>query len=193
MDTETTGLDTETDRIISIGAVRVCGARMYRSLGFDRLVKPGVEIPARSTAVHGITDAMVVDAEGFAEVYAEFAGLARDTVLIGHNIAFDVAMLRRECELAELPWQEPRMLDTLLLASSLDLGLPNLSLEHLADYFSVNIHGRHTALGDSLVTADVYIRMLPLLRDAGIDTLADAVGFSQRATQILARQKAAGW
>ena len=193
MDTETTGLNTDTDRIISIGAVRVCGSRMYRSLGFDRLVNPRVAIPARSTAVHGITDAMVVDADSFAGVYAEFAELAHDTVLIGHNIAFDVAMLRRECGLANLPWREPRVLDTLLLASALDLGLPNLSLESLADYFSVNIHGRHTALGDSLVTADVYIRMLPLLRDAGVDTLADATGFSRRATQIIARQKSAGW
>lgn len=193
MDTETTGLNPASDRIISMGAVRVCGGRIYRSLGFDRLVQPGVPIPARSTAVHGITDAMVADAEIFPAVHADFVELAQDTVWIGHNVAFDIAMLRRECALAGLPWREPKALDTLLLAASLNLGLPGLSLEILAGYFGIDVHGRHTALGDSLVTAEVYVRMLPLLMDAGVATYGEAVQFSQRAKQVIARQKAAGW
>ena len=193
LDTETTGLNPASDRIISIGAVRVCGARVYRSLGFDRLVRPGVPIPAGSTAVHGITDAMVADAEAFSAVHADFAALARDTVWVGHNIAFDVAMLRRECALAGLAWQEPKVLDTLLIASALDLGLPGLSLEILGDYFGVDVHGRHTALGDALVTAELYVRMVPLLLDAGVGTLGEAVRFSRRAKGVIARQKAAGW
>ncbi len=193
MDTETTGLDPMVDRVISIGAVRVCGARLYRSLGFDRLVRPDEPIPAQSTAVHGITDAMVADADTFPAVYAEFVRHSRGTVLIGHNVAFDVAMLRRESTLSGIPWEEPRVLDTLLLAASLNLGLPNLSLEALADHFAVDVHGRHTALGDSLVTAEVYLRMLPLLTDAGVRTLAEAERFSRRAKQVIARQKAAGW
>ena len=193
MDTETTGLDPVVDRVISIGAVRVCGSRLYRSLGFDRLVRPDQPIPARSTAVHGITDAMVADADTFPAVYTDFAKLSRGTVLIGHNVAFDVAMLRRESTLAGIPWEEPRVLDTLLLASSLNLGLPSLSLEALADHFAVDVHGRHTALGDSLVTAEVYLRMLPLLMDGGVRTLGEAERFSRRAKQVIARQKAAGW
>ena len=193
MDTETTGLNPAKDRVISIGGVRVYGGRVYRRFGFDRLVRPGVPIPGRSTAIHGINDAMVADADSFASVYHEFAQLSRDTVLIGHNIAFDVAMLRRECAMAKLPWREPKVLDTLLLADALKLGLPGLSLEILADYFSVNIRGRHTALGDSLVTAEIYVRMLPLVLEAGVSTLGEAVTFSNRARHLIAQQKAAGW
>ncbi len=193
LDTETTGLSPAVDRVVSIGAVRLCGGRLYRGMSFDRLVRPGVPIPARSTAVHGISDAMVADADGFPGVFADFAPLVRDTVWIGHNIAFDVAMLCRECALAGLPWEEPETLDTLLLAASLKLEVPGLSLENLAAYFSVNIHGRHTALGDSLVTAEVYAAMLPLLAEAGVATLDEALRFSRRAKTVIARQKAAGW
>ncbi len=193
LDTETTGLDTAVDRVVSIGAVRVCGGRLYRGLSFDRLIRPGVPIPARSTAVHGITNAMVADADLFPAVFASFAPLAHDTVWIGHNVAFDVAMLRRESILAGLPWEEPAVLDTLLLAASLNLGLPGLSLEDLAEHFAVDVHGRHTALGDSLVTAEVYVRMLPFLAEAGVETYGEALRFSQRAKAVIARQKAAGW
>jgi DNA polymerase III subunit epsilon len=193
VDTETTGLTPAVDRVVSIGAVRVCGGRLYRGMSFDRLVRPGVPIPARSTAVHGITDAMVADAAAFPAVFADFAPLARDTVWIGHNVAFDVAMLRQECALAGLSWEEPAALDTLLLAASLKLGLPGLSLENLAAHFSVDIRGRHTALGDALVTAEVYVAMLPLLAEAGVGTLGEALRFSRRAKGVIARQKAAGW
>lgn len=193
MDTETTGLDTTTDRVISIGAVRVYGGRIYRSAEFDRLVHPGVPIPPRSTAVHGITDAMIIDAKPFPEVYDDFTALAGETILVGHNVAFDVAMLRGECARAGLPWRDPPVLDTLLLASALSLDSSSLSLEALAGHFGVNVRGRHTALGDSLVTAEIYVRMLPLLLDAGVSTFGAAVAFSQRAKEVIARQKAAGW
>ena len=63
----------------------------------------------------------------------------------------------------------------------------------LAGHFGVNVRGRHTALGDSLVTAEIYVRMLPLLLDAGVNTFGAAVAFSQRAKEVIARQKAAGW
>ena len=65
LDTETTGLDVANDRVISIGAVRLHGKRIYRGVSFDRLVNPARPIPRRSSAVHGITDAMVRDAPGF--------------------------------------------------------------------------------------------------------------------------------
>lgn len=193
MDTETTGLDPACDRVVSIGAVRLHGSRMFRGAAFDRLVHPGVPIPPRSTAVHGITDEMVVDARGFAEVYAQLTPLIDGTILVGHNIPFDLAMLRRECRLAGMEWAEPPFLDTLRLAAALDGDLPDLNLESLAGHFGVDIHGRHTALGDSLVTAEIYLRMLPRLHDAGVRSFGEALAFSARARHVVARQKAAGW
>lgn len=193
LDTETTGLDVTHDRIVSIGAVRLHGAVIYRGSAFDQLVHPGVAIPPRSTAIHGITDAMVADARPFAEVFAELRPLLENVVLVGHNIPYDIAMLRRECRLAGLAWEPPATLDTLHLAAVLDPDLPDLNLETLAARFGVDVHGRHTALGDALVTAGIYLRMLPRLLDAGVKDFAAARAFCERAKHVAARQAEAGW
>jgi len=193
LDTETTGLDVTKDRIVSIGAVRLHGAQVYRSAALDRLIRPGMPIPARSTAVHGITDAMVADAEDFPAVFVHLAPMMEGTVLVGHNLPFDVAMLRRECTLAGFSWPDLPVLDTLLLSAALDPKADGHSLDRLAERFAVDMRGRHTALGDSLVTAEIYERMLPRLAEAGVTTFGAAQAFAARAKRIAARQRAAGW
>jgi DNA polymerase-3 subunit epsilon len=193
LDCETTGLDVQRERIVSLGAVRLHGGRIYPGVSFDRLINPGVPIPALSRSIHGISDDMVREAPDFPTVFAELAPLLAGCVVIGHNIAFDLAMLKREFELAGLRWEEPLFLDSLLLASGLDPKSKELGLETLAAVFGVDVHGRHTALGDSLVTAEIYRRMLPRLADLGIRTLGDAISFSGKATHLIAKQDASGW
>ncbi len=193
LDTETTGLDVAQDRVVSIGAVPLFGGRLYRAGSFDRLVNPGVKIPARSTAIHGITDAMVRDAPAFAEVFAAFGTLLSGNVAVGHQIAFDLAMLRGECLRSGLAWSDPRSLDTLLLATALDPNLSTASLDAVAEQVGVTVRGRHTALGDSLVTAEVFLRLLPRLADRGVTTLGQATAFSRRAKRLLEAQQKAGW
>ncbi|MGE5537567.1 MAG: exonuclease domain-containing protein [Solirubrobacterales bacterium] len=193
LDTETTGLDVKLDRIVSVGAVRVHGARIFRSAVIDRLVDPGKHIPARSTAVHGITDAMVAGQPAIAATLPEVMAMLQNTVVVGHNIGFDLALLRRSAEEAGLAWVDPPWLDTILLAGALEPEQEDLNLDAVAARMGVSIQGRHTALGDSLVTAEIYVRMLALLGRRGIKTLADAVAFSQKARHIIAQQRAVGW
>ena len=193
LDTETTGLDVTSDRIVAIGAVRLHGTRVYRSRSIDRLVQPGMPIPPRSTAVHGITDAMVADAEGFAAVFAPLRAMLEGCIVVGHNVPFDLAMLRRECALAGIDWQPPRALDTLPIMVAFDPALSAFDLEDLALHFGVEVRGRHTALGDSLVTAEIYARLVPQLMAAGVRSLAEAEAYAQRATAVLEKQKEAGW
>jgi len=193
LDTETTGLDVAQDRVVSIGAVRLHGGRIYRAISFDRLVNPGQPIPPRSTAVHGITDAMVADAAPFEAVFRDLVPLLEGCLLLGHNAPFDIAMLRGECARAGVALQDPPFLDTLLLVAALDPAAEALGLEHLAERFGVDVHGRHTALGDCLVTAEVFARLLPQLQDRGVVTLGDAQDFSAQARRILKEQKRAGW
>ena len=171
MDTETTGLDVAHDRVISIGALRLCGGRMYRATSFDRLVNPGIAIPPRSTAIHGITDPMVTDAPPFADVYPALDRLMAETVVVGHQVAFDLAILRQECARHDCRWVKPRALDTLLLVTCLLPRLNSASLDTVAAELGVSIHGRHTALGDSLVTAEIFANLLPRLADQGVTTL----------------------
>lgn len=193
LDTETTGLDVARDRVVSIGALRLVGGRLYRATSFDRLVNPGMSIPPRSTAIHGITDAMVADAPPFAEVYRALEAVMAGTVVVGHQIAFDLAMLRAESGRSGCQWAEPRSLDTLLLVVALLPHLNGASLDAVASELGVSIHGRHTALGDSLVTAEIFASLLPRLAEEGVATLGQAAAFSQRAKGFVRAQNKAGW
>lgn len=192
-DAETTGLDIAADRMVSLGGVRVHGARVFHIANVDRLVNPGMPIPTRSMAVHGITNEMVADAATFREVWPSLEPLMRGAVMVGHNVGFDVAMLKRECALAGIEWHEPPTLDTFLLAGMLFPDITDLSLENVAERLGVDIHGRHTALGDALVTAEIYVRMLPLLESQGVTTYAQARAYQMRATLLVNKQKAMGW
>ena len=150
-------------------------------------------IPPRSTAIHGITNPMVADAPAFPEVYAELAELQAGTVVVGHQIAFDLAMLRAECTRHGCAWSEPPTLDTLLLATTLMPELNTASLDAVAAELGVSVHGRHTALGDSLVTAEVFASLLPRLADRGVTTLGQATAFCRRAKGLIRAQAKAGW
>lgn len=192
-DAESTGLDVKKDRMVQMGGVRLHGGRIFQIATVDRLINPERGIPSTSTAVHGISDLMVAHAPAFAAVWPCLEPLMRGAVLIGHNIGFDLALLERECTLAEIPFVPPPTLDTLLLAGLLLPDIGQLSLDNVAGALGVDVHGRHTALGDALVTAEVYVRMIPLLQANGIHTYADAFTFTRRATHLLARQRAMGW
>ena len=69
LDTETTGLDARAARLVQIGALRIVSGAVCPDQSFDTLVRPGIPIPAVSTAIHGINDSHVASAPTFAEVW----------------------------------------------------------------------------------------------------------------------------
>lgn len=192
-DSETTGLDVVNDRLVSVGAVAVVGGHVVPGVNIDCLVNPGGPISPRSTAIHGITDEMVADAQAFVHLWPDLQGPFHDRVVIGHNIGFDLAVLKREAERAGLAWQSPKFLDTLRLAAGLFPDWQDLNLETIAAHLGVEVQGRHTALGDALVTAEVWARLLPLLEVAGVATLGQAQAFQNRVQHVMVRQKNLGW
>jgi DNA polymerase-3 subunit epsilon len=193
LDTETTGLDAARDRVVSLAAVPMHGGRIFGADALDRLVDPERPIPARSTAIHGISDAMVRGAPAIGEVLAELGPLLAGAVMIGHSIGFDRAILRREAERCGLAWRDPVCIDTAQLAAVLLPGLADVNLETVAAELGVSPVGRHTALGDALTAAEVFARLLPLLEQAGARTLADAEAIAAGAVHLRRAQSQAGW
>jgi len=193
VDTETTGLNVETDRIVSVGGVRMHGPHIYRSENIDVLVNPNCPIPAASTKIHGITDSMVKDAKSFESVWPDLKQKFGGMIIVGHHIAFDVAHLRRATRQADEAWDPAYVLDTLLLMAVLEPGFKELGLEAVAKHFGVDVHGRHTALGDCLVTAEVFSRQIARLEHAGIRTVGEAVAYQQKATKLVDMQRLSGW
>jgi DNA polymerase III epsilon subunit family exonuclease len=168
VDTETTGLDTDRDHIVQIGAVRIVGGEVREGDRFARLVNPGRAIPQDSTRFHGITDEMVADAPAIEEALAEFADYAGNAVLIGHNIAFDLSILSRAGKI------ENPMLDTMLLSIGAFPRRLDHTLDALADHFEEPVRERHNALGDAELTARLFLRLLPELDRVGARQFGDA-------------------
>ncbi len=193
LDCETTGLNVALDRVLSIGGVRVHGLRLLRQETFDCLVDPGEPIAPSSTAIHGITNAMVWGERSLAERWSEIEPQLRDSVIVGHNVGFDLTILEIELRRAGIEWRRPPSLCTLQLAATLEPELPNLNLETLAAAYGIEVAGRHTALGDALVTAEVYLRLVALMRQRDDTTLADAQARAATARAVIRQQQAAGW
>lgn len=193
VDTETTGLDVTNDRIVSIGGVRLHGPHIYRAVTIDRLVNPGRPIPPLAVGVHGISDETVAAAPAFAAIAQELRDTLGEVVIVGHNIGFDIALLRAAFAEAGIEWPEPPTLDTLQLVAALEPGRTALDLEHIAEAYGIAVTGRHTALGDCLVTANLFARLIPRLAAHGIETFGQARTFALSAKRVVARQRAAGW
>ena len=194
IDTETTGLDPRKARAIELAAVRLSAGKLIDGGSFRQLLRPaGESIPAETTRIHGIDDAMVAKSPPFAEVWPGFNAFVGQAVVIGHAIGFDLAVLKRECDLAGLPWKRPRTLDTRLLAQIAAPELAGYTLEMLAAWLGIDAADRHSALGDATMTARVFLALVPKLRDHGIRTIAEAERACLALTSVLDDQARAGW
>ncbi|MEQ1710530.1 MAG: DUF294 nucleotidyltransferase-like domain-containing protein [Hyphomicrobium sp.] len=174
LDTETTGLDSRTARIIQIGAKKIAGARIEGGPAFERILDPGIPVPPASSAVHGLYDADVHGKPRFTDTWTELETFFGRSIIIGHTIQFDLGMLKKEVELAGKVWRQPRSLDIRGLARVAAPTLANYELSKLAAWLDIEIHGRHTAMGDAEATARIYAALLPLLRARNVRTLAEA-------------------
>ena len=186
-DTETTGLlPAQGDEIVQIAAVRLVNGRKVEGEVFDMLVHPGRTIPPGSTEVHGITDAMVAEAEGVLQVLPKFHRFAEGAVLVAHNAPFDMEFLRRrEAELG-LRFDNP-ILDTVLL-SAVIFGQSDVhSLDALTHRLGITIpeEARHTAIGDTVATADAFLKLVPMLQARGLRTFGEVLTEVRRHGRLL--------
>lgn len=173
-DCETTGLDARSARVVQFAAVPILKGAVTPTRALTRLVDPGIPIPPQTTQVHGIRDADVAQEPRFASLAEDLKAFIGDRPLIGHSIGFDLAMLAREYELCGITWVRPRALDIRLLGRIVAPTLAEHDLERLCAWLGVEIEGRHTALGDAMAAARAFLALVPMLRAAGIRTVAEA-------------------
>ncbi len=186
-DTETTGLlPSEGDEIVQIAAVRIVNGRRVEKEVFDTLVNPGRSIPAASTEVHGITEAMVAEAPGIDTVGRQFHAFAAGAVLVAHNAPFDMEFLRRHEAGIGARFDHP-ILDTVLLSAVVFGQLEGHSLDALTHRLGITIpeEARHTAIGDTVATADALLRLLPMLEARGIHTFGDVLAEVKKHGRLL--------
>ncbi|WP_273501528.1 3'-5' exonuclease [Paracoccus sphaerophysae] len=173
-DCETTGLDPSGgDEIIQIGAVRIVNGRILTGETIDQLVDPQRSIPEAGIPIHHIHPHMVRGQPTIAQALPVFHRFAQGSVLVGHNVAFDMRFLKLKEAATGCVFDHP-VLDTLLLSSVVHPAEESHSLEAIAARLGITIGGRHTALGDARATAEVFTRLIPLLARQGVTTLGEA-------------------
>jgi DNA polymerase-3 subunit epsilon len=130
---------------------------------------------------------MVKDKPPLLVVLPQFREFIGDAVLVAHNAAFDLKFLTLKEAESGIRFDMP-VLDTLLLSVFLHDHTSKHSLDSVAERFGIEVRGRHTALGDALVTAGVFLKMLDVLEARGIATLDQAIEATHSIVEVRARQ-----
>ena len=169
VDTETTGLRPGPDRVIELAVVCVRGGEVIDT--FHSLVNPGRRISPFIVNFTGITPEMLSGAPAAKEIMPYFLQCIDGTILVGHNLSFDLKFLSHEAQLlgSSFPLEG---FDTILLARRFLPGLKRFKLDMVAAYLQIPASNRHRALGDAEITANVFLRLLERARQQGISTLA---------------------
>lgn len=185
-DTETTGLDPQRDDVVQIGAIRIVRSKLVEGETCDLYVDPGRPIPPASTKVHGVSDADVQGAPQMPEAGRRFHRFASGAVLVAHNAPFDMAFFKRAEPQIGAPFDHP-ILDTVLLSAAVFGESEEHTLDALCDRLGVVLpeHLRHTALGDAHATAEVLLKLLPILEGRGIQTFGDALAAMRKHQRLL--------
>jgi DNA polymerase III subunit epsilon len=168
LDTETTGLRPGSHRVIEIAGVRIRGGEALGS--FQTLLNPGTRLPSFIVQFTGINQEMVNTAPKAAEIFPDFLSFIDGAILVGHNVGFDLGFLSYEARLLGLDFPIDG-LDTIPLARRFLPALRRFKLDSVADHLKIATANRHRALGDARVTAAVFIKLLALAQEQGIQTL----------------------
>ncbi len=197
VDTETTGLRPGPDRVIELAAVRVRGGQAVDA--FQSLINPGRRIPPFIAQFTGITQDMLRDEPTAKEIFPDFLQFISGVTLVGHNLGFDLNFLAYEAKLLGKSFPIDG-LDTIPLARRFLPGLKRFKLDMVAAHLNIPATNRHRALGDAQVTAAVFLRILELAQQQGIQTyghlrrrLQLPVAWSGNITQVTASTRETPW
>ena len=180
LDTELTSLDQRTNRLLSIGAIAMDGARIRMGEQFYRVVNPGVQLPAAGVLVHKLRSHEVEAGEPPARALADLQQFVGSRVLVGHFVEIDLKALRKELGDEQHRLNNPAI-DTARvhrwivqhgpLRDDLVQQLETIDLASLAAAYDLDFREAHNALDDAFVTARLWQKMLHRLEVMGLRTL----------------------
>jgi exodeoxyribonuclease X len=186
IDTETTGLDSETDRIVEVAAVNLAwmSGGWVAALDYESLINPGRPIPAQASAIHHLVDADVANAPDWAHAVEQVIE-GNHTAYAAHHSVFD----RGFCRLDDIrPW-----LCTKRLAMHLWPEAPSHSNQVLRYWLDLKVDlppglYPHRAAADAIVTAALLVRELQEIerRDVGRDvqSVEDLIGWTETPAEL---------
>ena len=169
-DLETTGFSPSKNQIIEIGAVKVVNGSITER--FSTFVNPKVPIPFEIEQLTSINDDMVLDAPTIDEILPKFMEFCQDAVMVAHNADFDMSFIKHNCSALGLEC-EKTVLDTVALSRVLLPALNRFKLDTVAKALNVSLAHHHRAVDDAACTAEIFVRLVEMLRDRGVETMED--------------------
>lgn len=164
LDTETTGLKPDTDRILSMACLPIVNQKIILVEKWETFISQHYFNPT-TVPVHGITQTQKANITSEYDAMQHFSHLTRNTLLVGHHICFDMAFINRAMVRNGLPTLENKVLDTADLYYKLyplekiqHQPLPDLDI--LCQKLKIKTHARHTAEGDAMLTALALLKLI---------------------------------
>ena len=170
-DIETTGLNSHTNKIIEIGAVKIKAGRIIDR--YSQLINPGISIPYHITEITSITNEQVANQPKIDEVIGKFVDFIGDAVLVAHNAPFDMGFIKRDVKKYLNINLENSVIDTLQMARDLFPDLKKYGLGDLNKVLGLALEKHHRAVDDSQATANMFIIFLEKYKEKGIEYLKD--------------------
>lgn len=180
-DTETTGLNIKTDRILSIGCVGIQDLKIRVSDQLEQYLQQE-HFDSSTVHIHGLLKGGHMHKKIELDAIIDFLSYIKNSILVAHHAAFDVAMINAGLKRMGLPKLKNKVLDTghLFQKSKIDPSKPHFSLDELAKHFNLPLHDRHTASGDAFITALLFLKLVSLLKLHETVTLKDLLKNKRR-------------
>ena len=157
-DTETTGLDPVSGRIVEIGAVKF--DRRGIVARYNVLINPEMPMPEEAGKVNGITDEMLKDKPLIVAVFPDFFDFIGTGVLVAHNAPFDINYVNAELKRAGKTPLTNKVVDTRIFAKEVFPGLSSYALQDLAVQFGITALEAHRAEDDARVCMELFEKIL---------------------------------
>ena len=161
LDTETTGLSADKDRIVEIACIELSNHIPTKNI-FHTFINPETKVSADAFSVHGYSDEFLSNKPKFKEIVKNFLDFIKDKKLVIHNADFDLGFLNNELRRLNVkPILKSDVVDTLQIARSKFPGVGN-SLDALCKRYKINVEARekHSALVDCHLLSKVYIELI---------------------------------
>lgn len=184
LDVETTGLQPRQHRITEIGLVRYERGRIVER--YSQLVNPERRIPDYIHKLTGLTNSELIAAPRFKQIAEAVVAFIGESVLLGHNIGFDIAFLNGELERCRMPALNNRSLDTLPMSSRLLKRIRRPSLDRVARELGLVVRNHHRALADAELAGEIALRLIAIANQDGVrfDDIVNELGNQNVRTRV---------
>ncbi|CAA9581194.1 MAG: Excinuclease ABC subunit C [uncultured Thermomicrobiales bacterium] len=176
IDVETTGLRPSKQRVIEIALYRFRAGQLVERL--ETLINPGRAIPAYISNLTTITNTHVEDAPAFAEEAEGIVAFIGSSLLVGHNVSFDISFVNEELKRADRAPLINERLDTMGLAVRLLKNVRKPSLDRVAVAVGLSPRKIHRAGRDAQLTGEVALRLSEEAVRQGVRTLDELRGIA---------------